>query len=132
MYLVRRYDIPYVVQSLYIIVGNSKEDIDKTFEFKSDHTSIVREVDTWDAYTVIGACNKESNEQCVCIILNKEYEDKELINTCAHEATHVCLAILNASDIDPTNEATEEVYAYLCGFITEKAYTTYKESKKNE
>ena len=79
------------------------------------------------AYTCSNATDLKNNKYCFVVIINSHPNSLELINTCAHEATHVVHDLLSECKIKLT-EDTEEVYAYFVGYMTECIYTTAKKA----
>jgi len=79
----------------------------------------------------VTSCLNECAGMCLPLILTKEdgskYESIFLWlgdtshNTIAHEVFHVTSEILRSRSTKLNNN-TEETYAYLCGYITEKIY----------
>ena len=105
--------------SLFVIINPDKSVIDKRFSFRDDDTSIIDdEWASYTAYTTRGAFDKESNEDCEVIVINRLKGDNSDVNTFAHEAFHAAADILEACHIKFTDD-TNEVYAYLIGYLTE-------------
>ena len=105
--------------SLFVIINPDKSVIDKRFSFRDDDTSIID--DEWSgytAYTVRGAYDKLTNEDCEIIVINKLKESNDDINTFAHESFHAAVDILEACHIKLSDD-TNEVFAYLIGYFTE-------------
>lgn len=50
----------------------------------------------------------------------------DLVNTCAHEATHVCMKIYSKIGEDVYKDDSNELLAYLLGWVTECIYKTLK------
>ena len=48
----------------------------------------------------------------------------DLINTCAHEALHVCMTIYSKIGEDVYKNDSNELFAYLIGWVTECIYKT--------
>ena len=114
--------------NLFVILNPNKSVVDKRFEFRSDKTSILdEEWASYTAYTVRGAYDKETGEDCEVIVINSLVGDCADVNTFAHEAFHAAADILEACHIKFTDD-TNEVYAYLIGYLTEcVAQTANKE-----
>lgn len=105
--------------NLFVIINPDKSVVDKRFSFRADDTSIID--DEWSdytAYTVRGAYDKEANDDCEIIVINRMNNPAEDINTFAHESFHAAVDILEACHIKLT-EDTNEVFAYLIGYFTE-------------
>ena len=105
--------------NLFVILNPDKSVVDKRFSFRNDESSIID--DEWadyTAYTVRGAYDKSNNEDCEIIVINKLNNTGEDVNTFAHESFHAAVDILEACHIKFT-EDTNEVYAYLIGYLTE-------------
>lgn len=105
--------------SLFVILNPDKSVIDKRFAFRQDESSICD--DEWadyTAYTVRGAYDKLTNEECEIIVINKTKESDDDINTFAHESFHAAVDILEACHIKLSDD-TNEVFAYLIGYFTE-------------
>lgn len=105
--------------NLFVILNPDKSVIDKRFEFREDKTSIID--DEWadyTAYTVRGAYDKITDEDCEIIVINKIKNFDDAINTFAHESFHAAVDILEACHIKLSDD-TNEVFAYLVGYLTE-------------
>lgn len=105
--------------SLFVIVNPDKSVIDKRFAFRQDESSICDgKYSKYTAYTVNGAYDKISGEDCEIIVINKLKNTSDDINTFAHESFHAAVDILEACHIK-LSEDTNEVFAYLVGYFTE-------------
>lgn len=105
--------------SLFVIVNPDKSVIDKRFAFRQDESSICDgEYSKYTAYTVNGAYDKISGEDCEIIVINKLKNTSDDINTFAHESFHAAVDILESCNIN-LSEDTNEVFAYLIGYFTE-------------
>ena len=105
--------------NLFVVINPDKSVIDKRFEFREDKTSIID--DEWadyTAYTVRGAYDKITDEDCEIIVINKIKNFDDAINTFAHESFHAAVDILEACHIKLSDD-TNEVFAYLVGYLTE-------------
>lgn len=49
----------------------------------------------------------------------------DLINTCAHEALHVCMRIYSKIGEEVFKDDSNELFAYLLGWVTECIYRTW-------
>lgn len=105
--------------SLFVIVNPDKSVIDKRFAFRQDESSICDgEYSKYTAYTVSGAYDKISGEDCEIIVINKLKNTNDDINTFAHESFHAAVDVLESCNIN-LSEDTNEVFAYLVGYFTE-------------
>lgn len=105
--------------SLFVIVNPDKSIIDKRFAFRQDESSICDgEYSKYTAYTVNGAYDKISGEDCEIIVINKLKNTSDDINTFAHESFHAAVDVLESCNIN-LSEDTNEVFAYLIGYFTE-------------
>ena len=105
--------------SLFVIVNPDKSVIDKRFAFRQDESSIYDgEYSKYTAYTVNGAYDKSTDEDCEIIVINKLKNTSEDINTFAHESFHAAVDVLESCNIN-LSEDTNEVFAYLIGYFTE-------------
>lgn len=116
------YDIDIVVANRYTTV----EQLNKTYctinhEDLTDTDAV--------AYT---ECVYDRNTDKACIIVryvhdSKHAKDKklDLINTAAHEALHVCMDIYSKIGEDVYKNDSNELFAYLIGWITECIYKTW-------
>lgn len=105
--------------SLFVILNPDKSIVDKRFGFREYESSIVD--DEWSdytAYTVRGAYDKLTKEDCEIIVINKIKGSGYDINTFAHESFHAAVDILEACNIKLSDD-TNEVFAYLIGYFTE-------------
>lgn len=124
--IIDKYNTVYCFD-LYVILNPDKAIVDKKFRFREDDTSILD--DKWNAYTaytVIGAYEKDTDKDCIIIILNKLEDSVENANTFAHESFHAAVAILDSCYIKLT-EDTNEVFAYLVGYLTGCVHKTAQE-----
>ena len=53
-------------------------------------------------------------------------KNADLINTCAHEAAHVCMRIYSKIGEEVYKDDSNELLAYLLGWVTECIYKTLK------
>ena len=109
---------------IYVVTNPNKADLDKRFKWAEDDSSLYSEsYNELTAYTCIGVIDKSNNRECIVVILNSLQDDEWNINTFAHEALHVTMAILTSCKVEYSEE-TEEAYAYLEGYVTECIYKT--------
>ena len=105
--------------SLFVIFNPDKSVIDKRFAFRQDESSICDgEWSEYTAYTVNGAYDKSTDEDCEIIVVNKLWNSDNDVNTFAHESFHAAVDILEACHIKLSYD-TNEVFAYLIGYFTE-------------
>ena len=82
------------------------------------------------AYTAIGY-NKKTNKPIILVRYVRDSKvtntDKklDLINTCAHEALHVCMDIYAKIGEKVFEQDSNELFAYLIGWVTECIYKTW-------
>lgn len=111
---------------IYVVINPNKAELDKQFKWAEDDSSLYSDdYNKLTAYTCIGVIDKSNNRECIVVILNSLQDDEWNINTFAHEALHVTMAILNSCKVGYSEES-EEAYAYLTGYITECIYKTAK------
>lgn len=111
---------------IYVVINPNKTELDKRFKWAEDDSSLYNDdYNKLTAYTCIGVIDKSNNRECIVVILNSLQDDEWNINTFAHEALHVTMAILSSCKVEYSEES-EEAYAYLTGYITECIYKTAK------
>lgn len=121
--IIDKYDTVYGF-SLYVVVNPEKKLVDDYFEWEDEENSSILTDDGFIAYTNTGVHDKRYNKQCVVVIFNRVEDNAlEKLNTCAHEALHVVLSIMRSVDI-PLSSDSEEAFAYLQGWVTEKIFKT--------
>lgn len=104
---------------LFVIINPDKSVMDKRFAFRQDESSIYDgEWADYTAYTVRGAYDKSTDEDCEIIVVNKIWNSDNDVNTFAHESFHAAVDILEACHIKLSDD-TNEVFAYLIGYFTE-------------
>lgn len=109
---------------IYVILNPDKSVIDKQFEWREDHTSILDDkYADYTAYTVTGAWDKKEKKDCIIIILNALKDDADNVNTFAHESLHATMDILGSCGVKYSDDSAES-YAYLVGYIAECIYKT--------
>lgn len=133
--IVDKYSTPFCVRHIYVIARPVISELNKMF-YSKDHDGNKNELISKDeedemnsylAYTIGGAFLKNTDESVEIIIYNKSYDEADMINTIAHESTHAAHDMLRSSNINLTND-TEEVYAYLTGYISECFWKTLKKT----
>lgn len=82
------------------------------------------------AWTDIGY-DKKTNKPIIIVKHEKDSDvttvDKkiDLVNTCAHEALHVCMNIYSKIGEKVFEQDSNELFAYLIGWVTECIYKTW-------
>lgn len=118
------YDVDIVVANKYATI---KQINDKYC--KPDNTTFNDDNDPI-AWTSIGY-DKKTNRAVVIVRYCKDGNDKKVdkktnfINTCAHEALHVCMFIYSKIGEDVYKDDSNELFAYLIGWVTECIYKTW-------
>lgn len=122
-------DVYPTIYSIDLVVANrytTIEQINKRFE-------TVEHKDFTDsdciAWTNVGYNKKTKNAVIIVkycrdsdvVGVNKKYD---LINTCSHEAVHACMFIYSKIGEDVYKNDSNELLAYLVGWITECIYKT--------
>lgn len=132
--IVDKYNTVYSFD-VYVVLNPSKDELDKLFKWsESDNikseengNSIYDEKNKkYSAYSCIGVIDKSNGRRCFVVIINNIGTDELYdINTVSHEAFHITMELLNACDMQ-YSEDNCEAYAYLQGYITECIYKTAK------
>lgn len=122
--IIDKYDTIYEF-SVYVVVNPDKKIVDDYFEWKNDEDkSILLENTGFVAYTNCGVYGKRDKKQCIVVVFNNISENMlENINTCAHESLHVVMDIMRSAHVKFSDDS-EEAFAYLQGWITERLYKT--------
>jgi len=74
--------------------------------------------------------DRKTNRAIILVKYNHEYDivgiDKklDLVNTCAHEGLHVCMRIYSKIGEEVFKDDSNELLAYLLGWVTECIYKT--------
>lgn len=116
------YNVDLVVVNKYTTIEQlNKAYCDVNEEDLTDATSI--------AYTERGY-NRKTNRPVIIVRYVKQaewVEDKktDLVNTAAHEALHVCMNIYSKIEEDVYKNDSNELFAYLIGWVTECIYKTW-------
>ena len=87
-------------------------DVNHQRQFKTDNVVMDNN------YTVNGAYDKSTDEDCEIIVVNKLWNSDNDVNTFAHDSFHAAVDILEACHIKLSDD-TNEVFAYLIGYFTE-------------
>lgn len=112
---------------IYVVLNPSKDGLDKLFKWEENDSSIYDEKNKkYSAYSCIGVIDKSNGRSCFVVIINSLGTDELFdINTVSHEAFHITMDLLDACDMQ-YSEDNCEAYAYLQGYITECIYKTAK------
>lgn len=132
--IVDKYNTVYSF-NVYVVLNPSKDELDKLFKWpesdniessKNDNSIYDEKNKKYSAYSCIGVIDKSNGSKCFVVIINSLGKDEFYdVNTASHEAFHVTMDLLNACDMQ-YSEDTCEAYAYLQGYITECIYKTAK------
>ena len=132
--IVDKYNTVYSFD-VYVVLNPSKDELDKLFKWsesdnikseKNDNSIYDEKNKKYSAYSCIGVIDKSNGRRCIVVIINNIGSDELYdINTVSHEAFHITMELLNACDIQ-YSEDNCEAYAYLQGYITECIYKTAK------
>ena len=132
--IVDKYNTVYSFD-VYVVLNPSKDELDKLFKWsesdnikseKTDNSIYDEKNKKYSAYSCIGVIDKSNGRRCFVVIINNIGTDELYdINTVSHEAFHITMELLNACDIQ-YSEDNCEAYAYLQGYITECIYKTAK------
>ena len=124
--IVDKYNTVYSFD-VYVVLNPSKDGLDKLFKWEENDSSIYDEKNKkYSAYSCIGVIDKSNESRCFVVIINSLGTDELYdVNTASHEAFHVTMDLLNACDMQ-YSEDNCEAYAYLQGYITECIYKTAK------
>ena len=112
---------------VYVVLNPSKDGLDKLFKWAENDSSIYDEKNKkYSAYSCIGVIDKSNERRCFVVIINSIGTDELFdINTVSHEAFHITMDLLDACNMQ-YSEDNCEAYAYLQGYITECIYKTAK------
>ena len=124
--IVDKYNTVYSFD-VYVVLNPSKDGLDKLFKWAKDGSSIYDEKNKkYSAYSCIGVIDKSNESSCFVVIINSLCTDELFdINTVSHEAFHITMDLLDACNMQ-YSEDNCEAYAYLQGYITECIYKTAK------
>ena len=132
--IVDKYNTVYSFD-VYVVLNPSKDELDKLFKWsesnnikseKNDNSIYDEKNKKYSAYSCIGVIDKSNGRRCFVVIINNIGTDELYdINTVSHEAFHITMELLNACDIQYSEDNCES-YAYLQGYITECIYKTAK------
>ena len=112
---------------IYVVLNPFKDGLDKLFRWEENDSSIYDEKNKkYSAYSCIGVIDKSNGRRCFVVIINSLGTDELFdINTVSHEAFHITMDLLDACNMQ-YSEDNCEAYAYLQGYITECIYKTAK------
>ena len=132
--IVDKYNTVYSFD-VYVVLNPSKDELDKLFKWsesdnikseKNDNSIYDDKNKKYSAYSCIGVIDKSNGRRCFVVIINSIGTDELYdINTVSHEAFHITMELLDACDMQ-YSEDNCEAYAYLQGYITECIYKTAK------
>ena len=132
--IVDKYNTVYSFD-VYVVLNPSKDELDKLFKWKesdniksekNDNSIYDDKNKKYSAYSCIGVIDKSNGRRCFVVIINNIGTDELFdINTVSHEAFHITMDLLDACDMQ-YSEDNCEAYAYLQGYITECIYKTAK------
>ena len=132
--IVDKYNTVYSFD-VYVVLNPSKDELDKLFKWsesdnikseKNDNSIYDEKNKKYSAYSCIGVIDKSNGRRCFVVIINNIGTDELYdINTVSHEAFHITMDLLDACDMQ-YSEDNCEAYAYLQGYITECIYKTAK------
>ena len=132
--IVDKYNTVYSFD-VYVVLNPYKDELDKLFQWserenikseKNDNSIYDDKNKKYSAYSCIGVIDKSNGRRCFVVIINNIGTDELYdINTVSHEAFHITMELLNACDMQ-YSEDNCEAYAYLQGYITECIYKTAK------
>ena len=132
--IVDKYNTVYSFD-VYVVLNPSKDELDKLFKWsesdniksaKNDNSIYDEKNKKYSAYSCIGVIDKSNGRRCFVVIINNIGTDELYdINTVSHEAFHITMELLDACDMQ-YSEDNCEAYAYLQGYITECIYKTAK------
>ena len=124
--IVDKYNTVYSFD-VYVVLNPSKDGLDKLFKWEENDSSIYDEKNKkYSAYSCIGVIDKSNESSCFVVIINSLGTDELFdINTVSHEAFHITMDLLDACNMQ-YSEDNCEAYAYLQGYITECIYKTAK------
>lgn len=124
--IVDKYDPQIYPYSLYVAKNCTNKELMKHFDLTE--SELLNDEESDFAYTYWGIKHKPDMEWCCLVILtSKSVKCKnkfENVNTCAHEALHYVLHLMESiGNTQPWNKS-HEPYCYLQGWTTECIYTT--------
>ena len=132
--IVDKYNTVYSFD-VYVVLNPYKDGLDKLFKWAESDNIKSEENDSsiydeknkkYSAYSCIGVIDKSNGRRCFVVIINSLGTDELFdINTFSHEAFHITMDLLDACDMQ-YSEDNCEAYAYLQGYITECIYKTAK------
>ena len=125
-------DIYNTIYGVDIIIANKHvtlEQLKVDYEY-SDRVELDEGVT--DCLASTSTCrNKNTGRYCILIKFNKHSsvvgtnKNLDLINTAAHEALHAALRLFQYAEQRVECDGSNEYFAYLVGWLTEKIYDTW-------
>lgn len=118
------YNVDIVVANKYATI----KQINKRYE-TVNHTDFEYD-DVLIAYTDVGY-DKKTKRAVIIVKLCSDNNDitvdkkLDLINTCSHEAGHVCMNIYSKIGESVYKDDSNELFCYLLGWVTECIYKTW-------
>jgi hypothetical protein len=124
--IVDKYDPQIYPYPLYVAKNYTNKELMKRFDLTEEELLNNEESDF--AYTYWGVKHKPDMEWCCLVLLTSKSvkcKDKfENVDTCAHEALHYVLHLMETiGNTQPWNKS-HEPYCYLQGWATKCIYTT--------
>lgn len=122
-------DVYPTIYNVDLVVANKYTTIERLNKVYCDVNKEDLIDDTSVAYTERGY-NRKTNRPVIIVRYirqSKWVEDKktDLVNTAAHEALHVCMYIYSKIEEDVYKNDSNELFAYLIGWVTECIYKTW-------
>lgn len=122
-------DVYPTIYNVDLVVANKYTTIEQLNKVYCDINNEDLTDDTSIAYTERGY-NRKTNRPVIIVRYVKSakwVEDKktDLVNTAAHEALHVCMNIYSKIEEDVYKNDSNELFAYLIGWVTECIYKTW-------
>ena len=124
-----RIDVYPTIYNVDLVVANKYTTIK---EINKRYETVERkefEEDSSIAFTERGY-DKKTGKAIILVKYNHEYNVKgtdkklDLVNTCAHEALYVCMNIYSKIEENVYKDDSNELLAYLIGWVTECIYRT--------
>lgn len=122
-------DVYPTIYNVDLVVANKYTTIEQLNKVYCDVNNEDLTDDTSIAYTEKGY-NRKTNRPVIIVRYVKSakwVEDKktDLVNTAAHEALHVCMYIYSKIEEDVYKNDSNELFAYLIGWVAECIYKTW-------
>ena len=122
-------DVYPTIYNVDLVVANKYTTIKQINKYYTNVQNEEFEEDNSIAFTERGY-SKKTGKAIILVKYNKENNDTsvdkklDLINTCAHEAVHVCMDIYSKIGESVYKDDSNELLAYLLGWVTECIYKT--------